>query len=259
MYHLAEQKCTAGYVYSRDRPGCQWHAFAAPGAYQVEGKALLTTNLRAYTFVCIYKLCTQPGTFDAGSHSHMKHQTRICFITIQTILPQAVVDHVFVRGGHVQHPVMLERTELSPSPGERLAGTQDHVHCGIGLAGAVAHDRPLEKVHRAHFRLGPPCIRKQDSLGVGPFDQVVVAHDVLLAGHGLVVSQKVDAVHVAIIEVPAAVVEGLGDAVAEGPGRRHFKSGLAPQRGQADRIVAAGIVPVDIEDLYGIAQLIVVT
>ncbi|MGB2862263.1 MAG: hypothetical protein WBC05_02970 [Sedimentisphaerales bacterium] len=93
---------------------------------------------------------------------------------------------------------------------------------------------------------------------MGPLDQVVVAHDVLLAGYGLVVSQKVDAVHVAIIEVPAGVVEGLGDAVAESPGRRHFKPGLAPQCSQADRIVTARVVPIDIEDFHGVAQLIVI-
>ena len=80
---------------------------------------------------------------------------------------------------------------------------------------------------------------------MGPLDQIVVKHDILLAGHGLIVPQKVDRVHVPIIEVPAAIVEDLRDAVAEGPGRRHFKSGLAPQRGQADGVIAAGVIPID--------------
>ena len=44
-------------------------------------------------------------------------------------------------------------------------------------------------------------------------DQVVVAHEVLLAGHGGVVAEQVDGVHVAVEEVPAAVVERLRDAV----------------------------------------------
>ncbi|MDT8302968.1 MAG: hypothetical protein RQ760_15915 [Sedimentisphaerales bacterium] len=56
----------------------------------------------------------------------------------------------------------------------------------------------------------------------------MVTHNILFASHGLVVPQKVNGVHVAIIEVPATVIEDLGDAVAEGPCRRRFKSGLTP-------------------------------
>ena len=177
---------------------------------------------------------------------------------VRPILPQAVVDRVFVRRGRPPRTVILERADLPPAPDERLAGTQDHVHRGVRLVPALAPDRSLEEVHGAHLRVGPPGIRKEDSLGVGPLDQVVVAHDVLLAGHGLVVPQEVDGVHVAVVEVPAAVVEGLGDAVAQGPGRRRLESGLAPQGGQADGVVAAGVVAVDVEDLHRVAQLVVV-
>jgi hypothetical protein len=95
---------------------------------------------------------------------------------------------------------------------------------------------------------------------VKPFssDQVVVADDVLFAGHGLVVPQEVDGVQVAVKEMPAAVVECLRDAMSQGPGRSRLEPRSAPQRAQADGVIAARVVAVHVEHLDRIAQFAVV-
>ena len=59
---------------------------------------------------------------------------------------------------------------------------------------------------------------------MGALDQVVVPRDVLVAGDGFVVAQEVERVLVAVQQMPAAVEEGLGDAVSHRPGGGHFLS-----------------------------------
>ena len=47
------------------------------------------------------------------------------------------------------------------------------------------------------------------------FDQIVVAHEVLLTRDGVVVAQEIHRVHVAVEEIPAAVEVALRHAVAD--------------------------------------------
>src|SRR6266436_3059453 len=128
--------------------------------------------------------------------------------------------------------MMLDWIALAPTPDERLAWAQNHVHGRVVFAAALPRDRSLIGIHRAHALSIPPGVRHEDSLGVGALDQVVIAHEILFARDRLVVPQQIDGVHVAVIEMPAAVVEGLGDAVPERAGWRHLQAGPAPQRGQ---------------------------
>ena len=46
----------------------------------------LTADLRECTLICIDKLCARPKSSALRSYSHMKHQTLICFIAIQTFV-----------------------------------------------------------------------------------------------------------------------------------------------------------------------------
>src|SRR6266481_10071822 len=114
---------------------------------------------------------------------------------------------------------MLDWVALSPMPNERLTGAQDHVHRGVLFAAALARDRSLIRIHRAHPLPVPPGVGHEDSLGVSALDQVVIPHEILFAGDRLVVAQEIDGVHVAVIEMPSAVVEGLGNAMPERSGR----------------------------------------
>ena len=58
------------------------------------------------------------------------------------------------------------------------------------------------------------------------FDQVVVARELQVARHGLIVTQEIDTVQVSVEGMPRAVAEGLGDTVSEGPGGCRFESCL---------------------------------
>jgi len=49
-------------------------------------------------------------------------------------------------------------------------------------------------------------------------DQVVVSRELQVAGDGLVITQEIDGVQVAVKQMPLAVAEGLGDTVSESPG-----------------------------------------
>jgi hypothetical protein len=129
---------------------------------------------------------------------------------------------------------------------------------GFGFAAALAGDRSFMEIHRAHALSIPPGVWKKNALRVGALDQVVIAHEVLFAGHGLVVAQEIDGVHVPVVEMPAAVVERLGNAMSERPSRRRLKARRTPQRRQGDGVVAAGVVAVNVEDLHRIEQLVVV-
>src|SRR5262249_46256229 len=97
----------------------------------------------------------------------------------------------------------------------------------------------------------------QDSLRVGAADKVVGAHEVLLAGDSPIVPQQVHRVHVTVEQVPAALEESFRDPVAGHSGSRRLETRALPEAGQADRIVPAGVVTVDVEDLDRIAELIV--
>ena len=114
------------------------------------------------------------------------------------------------------------------------------------------------EIHGAHSLTIPPRIRHQNSLGMSPLHQVVIAHDVLFAGDGLIVPQEIDGVHVAVIEMPTAVVIGLGNAVPERPGWRRLQARLAPECGQANGIIAAGVVTINVEDFDRVEEFVVV-
>jgi hypothetical protein len=68
----------------------------------------------------------------------------------------------------------------------------------------------------------------------------------------------IDAGQVPAQEVPCPVVENLRDALPQRPGRRRSESGLFPQCPQADGIVAAGVEAVNVEDLDGVPEFVVV-
>ena len=74
-------------------------------------------------------------------------------------------------------------------------------------------DVSLEDIDGRFPLISRAAIWLQDSLGVGAADQIVIAHEILLAGDGLVVAQEVDGVHIAIQEVPGPVVEDLCHAM----------------------------------------------
>src|SRR5207248_331674 len=59
-------------------------------------------------------------------------------------------------------------------------------------------------------------------------------------------------------EIPAAVEEALRHAMADDPCGSHLQPRPLPETRQADGIVAARVVSVDVEDLDRIAQLVVV-
>ena len=90
-------------------------------------------------------------------------------------------------------------------------------------------------------------------------DQIVIAHHVLFAGHRLVVAQEVNGVHVAVIEMPSAIVEHLGNAMPQRPDRRDLQAGGAPQGGQGNGIVAAGVVAINVKNLNRVAEFVVVS
>ena len=58
----------------------------------------------------------------------------------------------------------------------------------------------------------------------GWLHQIVITHDILLAGHGFVVAKEINGVHIAVVEMPAAVIKRLGNAMPEGAGRGHLQS-----------------------------------
>jgi hypothetical protein len=59
--------------------------------------------------------------------------------------------------------------------------------------------------------------------------QIMIAHDLLFAGHGFVISQKIDGLQVAVVKMPAAIVEGLGNAMSQGMRGRHLQARRPPQ------------------------------
>jgi len=83
----------------------------------------------------------------------------------------------------------------------------------------------------------------------------VIAREVRLAGDGFIVAQQEHVVLIAVEQVPSSVEKDLGDAMAHRPrGGDPIKAGLMPQSSQTDRIVAAGVVAVDVEYLDRIAE-----
>ena len=123
---------------------------------------------------------------------------------------------------------------------------------------AVPRDLPLEHIDGRLPLIPRAPVRLQDSLSVSAADQIVIAHKILLAGDGLVVAQQVDGVHVAVHEVPGAIVEDLRDAMPHQSRRGDFEARLAPLAGQADGVVAARVVAINIEDFHGIEQFVIV-
>src|SRR5262245_7803749 len=59
--------------------------------------------------------------------------------------------------------------------------------------------------------------------------------------------------------MPGVVVEHLSHTMTHKSRRRYLKTGLFPQSRQANRIIPAGIVSVDVEHLHGTHQFVVVT
>ena len=110
---------------------------------------------------------------------------------------------------------------------ERFTRAKRHVHGGVVAGVAVARDLPLEDVDRGFPLIASAPIGLEDSLSVSAPDQIVVAHQVLLAGDRFVVAQEIDRVHIAVHQVPAAVVEDLGNAVPDQAGRGDPQAGLS--------------------------------
>src|SRR5262249_11059876 len=113
---------------------------------------------------------------------------------------------------------------------------------------AVAVAPGLALVHEQ--RGGPlgvgPAVSVQDTVGVGALEEVVVAHQVLFSGDRHVVPQKVEGPHVPVQQVPAPVVMDLRYAVPHHAGRPDLEAGRTPQAGQANGVVAARRVAVDV-------------
>ena len=78
---------------------------------------------------------------------------------------------------------------MSPAPDESFARAQRHVHSGAAVGIAVAGHLPLEDINGGLPLIPSAAIRLQDSLGMGALDEIVVPHEVLLAGNRLVVAQ----------------------------------------------------------------------
>lgn len=58
--------------------------------------------------------------------------------------------------------------------------------------------------------------------------------------------------------MPAAVKKHLRDAMADNAGRCDFETRLFPLACQADRVIAARIVPIDVEHLDGARKFVVI-
>src|SRR5437588_4176452 len=93
------------------------------------------------------------------------------------------------------------------------------------------------------------------AVGVGALEEVMVAHEVLFAGDREVVPEEVEGAHVPVQEVPAPVVVDLCYAVPHGACWTNFEARRLPEAGQADGVVAACRVSVDVEDLDGVIHL----
>ena len=154
--------------------------------------------------------------------------------------------------------MVLQGPELAPAPRDGFARPQHHVHRGFRLAAALSVDLRLGEVQRRHSLAVPLRVEHEDPAGVGALDEVMVPGELHVAGRGLVVSQKIHAVQVTVEEMPRAVAEGLADAVSEGAGRRRLETRLLEKGPETNRIVAAGVVAVNVEHLDRVAQLAVV-
>src|SRR5262245_7190254 len=58
--------------------------------------------------------------------------------------------------------------------------------------------------------------------------------------------------------MPPPFIKDLGDAVPHETGRSDLESGFLPLAGKTDRIIPAGVVPVDVEEFHGIRKLAVI-
>src|SRR5262249_17606951 len=153
-------------------------------------------------------------------------------------------------------PMILRRIGVPPAPGDGLARPQYHVHASTGGTVSVPTRFTFEYVDGSFPLVICSLVGVEDSLGVRAFDEVVIAHEVLFTGDGAMVAEEVHRVHVAVEQVPAAVEESLRHAMTYDPGRCHLEPRLLPEAGQADGVVPAGVMPVDVEDLDGISQLV---
>jgi hypothetical protein len=174
---------------------------------------------------------------------------------VRAVFPQPITESVGESGR--PGPVILDRVQVPPAPDERLGRPQRHVQGGAGGV-AVPRDPLLEHIDGGLPLIPGAAVRLQDPLSMSASDQIVITNQVLLAGDGLVVAQEVDGVHVAVQEVPGAVVEDLRDAMPHQPCRGDFEARLAPLAGQTDRIVAARVVTINVEDFHGIEELVIV-
>ena len=150
----------------------------------------------------------------------------------------------------------LGRGEMSPAPHERFAGPEGHVHGCPATAVALGGDLGLGCETGRKGLVQATVVAQEYAHGMRALDQVVIAHEVLVIGHGLVVAQQEDAVLVAVQVVPTAIEEDPRDRVPYGPGCGvDFEAGLTPQPGQVGGVGAAGIVAVNVEYLYGVCDL----
>ena len=155
--------------------------------------------------------------------------------------------------------VILHRVGVPPAPDERLAGPQHHVHGGAGGAVAVAR-RPRPR--RRRWR--PPTRRSARRSGLRmPWVWVRLirswsrTRSCSPATVWLSRSRYIECMSPSKrFQRPSKKA-----CVTQWPttrAGRHLQPRPLPEAGQADGVVAAGVVAVDVEDLDGIAQLVVV-
>src|SRR5262249_41036860 len=146
-------------------------------------------------------------------------------------------------------PVVLDRDQVAPAPHQRFVRTEDHVHRRILDAVAVSLPFAFRHKEGGEAFVDRATVRVEDAAGVAAFHQVMVTYQGLLTGNGAVVTEEIKRPHVAVEEVPAVVVEHLRDAMAGAASGPDWQAGGVPEPSQADGIIAAGGVAVDIEDL----------
>ena len=194
-----------------------------------------------WTFSTVSAPRRQDSLVKSGRYSHRPLQIRSAARWPQTLMSA--------------RPWYLSGTRWPQRHTSASFGPQDHVHGRVPGAVAVAPGLALVDEQRGGPLGVGPAVGVQDAVGVGALEQVVVAHQVLLAGDRHVVAEEVEGPHVAVQEVPAPVEVDLRDAVPHHAGRAHLEARRLPEAGQADGIVAAGRVAVDVEDLDGVVHL----
>ena len=173
---------------------------------------------------------------------------------VRPVFPEAVADGVGVVGLLRRPPTIFGRSKVAPPPDQSLARTERHVHGPRRVAGTVATDRVFVDEHGRIHLIEAACVGHREAVGVGPFDQIMVAGNFTVAGHRLVVAQQEEAFQVAVHQVPAAVVLHLGDGVRHQASRGALQSQLLPIKGRDLGVLSADVVSVDVEDQHWVRE-----